>query len=239
MKEMEEAEIRMEKKGKKGDDGEHDGDDGSSGNHPPIIGIGKIISGSGGPSDGSSSERTSSKCNNGNSDTCTGISDGTSTSTVINGVPVVVAAPSTIIIGDQTITAIPSTPTTVIANGQLFTVNSEQIIAPSTTLQLLPSSSSSSGTGLTPVTAGGITFSIDSTIALVSGKTYTIGPGATATITTVINSETVRIGIDGFSFPTTTVTVSPVASAGDADTLETRAMAGAETFVAVLLGLVG
>lgn len=104
--------------------------------------------------------------------------------------------------------------------------------------------------GLTPVTAGGITFSIDPTVAVISGKTYTIGTGATEETTTVINSQTVRIGTEGVSFPTTTVapaapapvtTSTTSTSTGGADTLEKRLMSSGTTgtFLAVLLGLVG
>ncbi|KAI9874903.1 MAG: hypothetical protein M1830_009139 [Pleopsidium flavum] len=54
------------------------------------------------------------------------------------------------------------------------------------------------------VTAGGLTFSVDSTAAIISGTTYAIGSGASP-ITKVIAGQTVSFGRNGVGFASTTV----------------------------------
>jgi len=109
------------------------------------------------------------------------------------------------VIGDQTITSIPSVPTTVVANGQTFILSSGSILAPSTTVAIF--GPGSQGGSLTPTTIGDITLSIGPSIAVISGKTYTIGPSAIPT-TTVVNGETISIGPGGVGFPTKTIAPS-------------------------------
>ena len=108
-------------------------------------------------------------------------------------------------IGGQTITSIPSVPTTVVANGQTLILSSGSIITPSTTVAIF--GAGSQGGSLTPTTIGDITLSIGPSIAVISGKTYTIGPSAIPT-TTVINGETISIGPGGVGFPTQTIAPS-------------------------------
>lgn len=54
------------------------------------------------------------------------------------------------------------------------------------------------------VTAGGLTFSIESTEAVVNGTTYAIGSGA-ADRTIVKGTTTIRLGTDGVELPSTTI----------------------------------
>ena len=54
------------------------------------------------------------------------------------------------------------------------------------------------------VTAGGLTFSIESSKAVVNGTTYAIGSGAAAR-TIVKGSTTIRLGTDGVELPSTTI----------------------------------
>jgi len=64
------------------------------------------------------------------------------------------------------------------------------------------------------VTAGGITFSeVASSLAVIGGKTFTIGPGATPT-TDVINGQTISLGPGGIGFSTTTFTGVPTSNTG-------------------------
>jgi hypothetical protein len=107
--------------------------------------------------------------------------------------------PSITVISGKTYTMGPSAiPTTVFANGQAFILSSGSIITPSTTIAIF---------SLTLTTMGDITLSVGPSIAVISGKTYTIGPSAIPT-TTVVNGETISIGPGGIGFPTTTIAPS-------------------------------
>ena len=85
---------------------------------------------------------------------------------------------------------------TVVLGSQTIGIGSAGIELPSTTIT--PEQ--------TPVavTAGGLTFSIDSTEAVVNGTTYAIGSGAAAR-TIVQGSTTIRLGTDGVELPSTTI----------------------------------
>ena len=142
--------------------------------------------------------------NNGPAPTAAGGIPAKPTSFVVNGVSVSIGG-SSIVIGGQTITSIPSAPTTIVANGQTLILSSGSIITPSTTIAIF--GAGSQGGSLTPTTIGDITLSIGPSIAVISGKTYTIGPSAIPT-TTVINGETISIGPGGVGFPTQTIAPS-------------------------------
>ncbi|KAI9781469.1 MAG: hypothetical protein M1816_002356 [Peltula sp. TS41687] len=92
-----------------------------------------------------------------------------------------------------------TTPTTAIINGQTVSLGPEGISFGSTTIAVPRPTFS-------PVTAGGLTFSVNPTEAVISGTTYSIGVGAMPT-TTVINGQTVSLGPDGIGLATTTVPV--------------------------------
>ena len=85
---------------------------------------------------------------------------------------------------------------TVVLGSQTIRIGSAGVEFPSTTI----------APEQTPiaVTAGGLTFSIDSTEAVVNGTTYEIGSGAAAK-TIVKGSTTIRLGRDGVELPSTTI----------------------------------
>ena len=129
----------------------------------------------------------------------------------VGGVPIIVG-PSTIQIGANLITGFvtATSPTTIVANGQTFTIDESEVIGPSTTIPI-PAADADSEPTLSPITADGITFSIGPTEAVISGTTYIIGPNASPT-TTVIDGQTITIGSDGLSFPSTTIAPPPAAT---------------------------
>ena len=85
---------------------------------------------------------------------------------------------------------------TVVLGSQTIGIGSAGIELPSTTI----------APEQTPiaVTAGGLTFSIDPTEAVVNGTTYAIGSGAAAR-TIVKGLTTIRLGTDGIELPSTTI----------------------------------
>ena len=135
---------------------------------------------------------------------------------------------TTLVIGSQTLVLGPSgimqtaaTPSTITFNGLTITMGATQAMISGTTyplgdtkssttlviggqtLVLGPSGISAEAT-LSQVTADGLTFSMDATEAVVSGTTYTVGPGAPPT-TLVIGSETVSLGPGGVGLASTTI----------------------------------
>ena len=85
---------------------------------------------------------------------------------------------------------------TVVLGSQTIGIGSAGVELPSTTI----------APKQTPIaaTAGGLTFSIESTEAVVNGTTYAIGSGAAAR-TIVKGSITIRLGTDGVELPSTTI----------------------------------
>src|SRR4029077_19265954 len=100
---------------------------------------------------------------------------------------------------------------------------SGQIVGHGTTVSLFnPDSGASSGGSegqLVPTTVGGIALSVGPSVAVISGKTYTIGPGATPT-TTVVNGKTISIGPSGVGTvtPTAPSTISSTTSSTKSST---------------------
>lgn len=112
--------------------------------------------------------------------------------------------------------AIPDTSskTTLEVNGQTYVVQNSAIIASGTTLAITPEQKQvSTMATASRVTAGGLTFSIDASQAIISGKTYAIGTGAGASATLDIGSETLVLGSGGVIFPSTTVAPKKIATA--------------------------
>ena len=108
--------------------------------------------------------------------------------------------PSEAVIGGHTFTIGPdSAPTTTVINGQTISIGPHGVGLASTTVAL-PHAQPSFST----VTAGGLTFSVAASEAVIGGHTFTIGPGSSP-ITTVINGQTVSIGPNGVGLATTTV----------------------------------
>ena len=152
---------------------------------------------------------------------------------VVNGVLINIGG-SSIIIGDQR--SIPPDPTTIVVNGQTFTLSSGNIIGPSTTVAIF--SPGFQGGSLTAATIVGdipLSNSIGPSIAVISGKTYTIGPSATPT-TTVVNGQTISIGPGGVGFATTTISPS-LFTGGAAASQDLAKFSG--SFSALFLVLVG
>lgn len=132
---------------------------------------------------------------------------------------------TTLVIGDQTLVLGPSgiatTSSTITLNGLTVTMDASQAMIGGTTYTLGGTKSSTTlviggqtlvlGPGgisaeatLSQVTADGITFSMDATEAVVSGTTYTVGPGATPT-TLVLGSESISLGPGGVGLASTTI----------------------------------
>ena len=128
---------------------------------------------------------------------------------VIGGVSVTEIGASIAILNGMTVTignnAVPST--TVIA-GETVIIGSSALTVGGATLTYpfnVPTST---------ITAGGITFSeIGSTLVVIGGTTYTIGPGAKTT-TEVYNGQTISIGPGGVGFKTTTFTAATATATG-------------------------
>ena len=113
-------------------------------------------------------------------------------------------AQSEAIIGGRTYTiGSDSAPTTTVVNGQTISIGPHGIGLASTTVALPGFEPSFSA-----VTAGGLTFSVAASEAVIGGHTFTIGPGSKAT-TTVINGQTISIGPHGIGLATTTVALPP------------------------------
>jgi hypothetical protein len=120
----------------------------------------------------------------------------------VNGVPVIVLPSSSgVVIGGQVISVPQSgSKTTVVANGNTFTLGKSAIVGPGTTIAIAADQAG----GPTPVTANGLTFQVGATQAIISGKTYAIGAGAPTT-TLNIGGQTVVVGPSGVGVPGETV----------------------------------
>ena len=131
----------------------------------------------------------------------------TPATTSIDDVPVQVL-PSSVVVGGQ-IVPIPDTSseTTLQVNGQTFTVQNSQIIAPGTTYAITPDKNQAGPATATAsaVTAGGLTFTVGASQAIISGTTYPVGIGAGSSTAVKVGSETVIIGSGGVVLPSTTV----------------------------------
>lgn len=101
------------------------------------------------------------------------------------------------VIASSTFTIGPHAPrTTKVIDGQTVSLGPDGIVFASTTIPYLPTKL---------VTAAGITFTeIGSTIAIIGGSTFTIGPGARPT-TDIYNGQTISLGPGGIGFRTTTL----------------------------------
>lgn len=136
-----------------------------------------------------------------------GIAPAAPVTATIDSVPVQIL-PSSVVIGGQVL-SIPGTSseTTLQVNGQIFTLQNSQIVAPGTTYAITTvRDQESSATALpSPVTAGGLTFSVGASQAIISGTTYAIGNGAGSSTTVRVGGKTVVIGSIGVLLASTTV----------------------------------
>lgn len=120
---------------------------------------------------------------------------------VVGGVSITEIGSTLAVVDGVTITIGPGVkPMTTVINGHTLTIGPSGLGVGSATLSF-PFNPTTQA-----VTAGGITFSeIGSTLVVLGGKTYTIGPGAKPT-TDVYNGQTISIGPNGVGFKTTTFT---------------------------------
>jgi hypothetical protein len=121
---------------------------------------------------------------------------------------VVLPSSSGVVIGGQVVSIPPSSSkTTVVANGNTFTLGKSSIIGPGTTIALAVDYAP------TPVTANGLTFKVGATQAIISGTTYAIGAGAPTT-TLTIGGQTIVVGPSGVGVPGKTI--APAKTTGTA-----------------------
>lgn len=116
------------------------------------------------------------------------------------------------------------------ADGPTFSMDESQAIISGTTYTLEHTQSSSTlisdgrtfilgphgisvKATLSPYTAKGLTFSMDATEAIISGTTFSIGPGASST-TVVLGNETVSIGPSGVGLASTTIAMPNATGTG-------------------------
>ena len=113
-------------------------------------------------------------------------------------------------------------PTTITAGGQTISIGKNGVGFASTTFPPVhvQATALADSDFYSSVTADGLKMSIDSTAAVIDGKTYKIGPGSSPE-TTVVDGRTISIGPGGVGMVSTTVnpaTMSfPTATSGPGD----------------------
>ncbi|RDW80760.1 hypothetical protein BP5796_05458 [Coleophoma crateriformis] len=143
------------------------------------------------------------------STTLGGISHPTGTQIgIAGGLGVTEIGSSIVVIQSTTFTIGPKAgTTTAVIMGNTISANPSAIEIGTTTILSYPLNPTTQA-----ITAGGVTFSeIGTSLVVLGGTTFTIGPGAKTT-TDVYNSQTISIGPGGVGFKTTTV-VPPSATA--------------------------
>jgi hypothetical protein len=169
--------------------------------------------------------------------------------------------PTAIVIGGQTITFVPPIPT-VVSGGRTLVFSSGHTIGGSATVPLFapggngpaptaagnvptkPTASvaifgsGSRGGSLTATTIGGVTIPLGPSIAVISGKTYTIGPSVMPT-TIVVNGQTISIGPGGVGFATTALSPPSLFTGGAAASRDLAKFSKClpALFLALLVGL--
>lgn len=110
---------------------------------------------------------------------------------------------SVVVIGDSTFTYGPGLGVqTDVFNGETLTIGPSGINLGSTTLGGV------SNSGVAIGVAGGVTITeVGSSIVIISGSTFTFGPGSTPK-TTIINGQTISIGPSGIGTPSATTSTS-------------------------------
>lgn len=99
--------------------------------------------------------------------------------------------------------------TTAVIDGKTISIGPQGIGLAGTTIPLPNPTAASFQT----VTAGGLTFVVNPTEAIISGRTFAIGSGI-APITTVIDGQRISIGPGGIGLATTTVALPPPSASG-------------------------
>jgi hypothetical protein len=140
------------------------------------------------------------------------------------GSSIVVLGGSTITLGAQ------ATPTTEVVDGVTVSVGPGGVGIGGTTIA--PPSGGAGGAAPTrAVTAAGITFSkVGSSLVVIGTRTFTVGPGATAT-TDVYDGVTVSIGPGGVGFATTTVAYAAPTGTGAGEVFVTTSGAAGGRFL--------
>ncbi|SLM36512.1 hypothetical protein LPUS_06078 [Lasallia pustulata] len=91
----------------------------------------------------------------------------------------------------------------VVYQGQSFTLNPSQFVAPGT---IIPIPAVTASPILSPVTVGSIIFSLGPSAAIIRSSTYLFSPGQPP-LTTVLDGQTIHIGANGIGFASTTVAI--------------------------------
>ncbi len=122
-------------------------------------------------------------------------------STVTAGGLTFVVGPSQAVVGGRTFIVGPQiAPTTTVVKGQTISIGPQGVGLAATTVPL----PALGNDVLSTVTAGGLTFAVGPSQAVIGGRTFTIGSGI-APVTTVVNGQTISIGPRGIGLATTTV----------------------------------
>ncbi len=118
--------------------------------------------------------------------------------------PVTVAIqPSGVVLDGQTINDQPGTPTqTVVAGGQTFVVNPSQVIGAGATIDRASALGGVFAAQPTSTNIGGVSVAVSSSIAVIGGTTFTLGP---TSIVTTIQGQAVTIGPSGIGIGTQTI----------------------------------
>ena len=133
--------------------------------------------------------------------------DATLSTYTANGLTFTVGASKAIIDG-RTFSIGPNVAaTTVVIDGKTISIGPRGVGLAGTTIPLPNPAAASFQT----VTAGGLTFVVNPTEAIISGRTFAIGSGI-APVTTVIDGQRISIGPSGVGLATTTVALPPSAS---------------------------
>ena len=126
-------------------------------------------------------------------------------------------APSEAVVKGSTFAIGPGMPATMVLDHQTVSIGPSGIYFPGSTVDL-PSVTSEATQPPVAVSAGGLSFSVGPTDAIIGGSTYAIGNSAKAR-TIEVGSETVVLGTSGVIFPSTTVPPEQTPSAMTIDGL--------------------
>ena len=91
----------------------------------------------------------------------------------------------------------------VVYQGQSFTLNPSQFVAPGT---IIPIPAVTASPILSPMTVVSIIFSLGPSAAIIRSSTYLFSPGQPP-LTTVLDGQTIHIGANGIGFASTTVAI--------------------------------
>ncbi|KAL9616638.1 MAG: hypothetical protein Q9160_008521 [Pyrenula sp. 1 TL-2023] len=119
------------------------------------------------------------------------------------GVVVLVGSTDAVIAGTTYRIGSGATMTTAVINGLTLTIGPGGVGLPSTTIH--PGAQATDESSISTITSDGLIYTVDATEAIISGTTYQIGKGATAS-TLVIGGKTVSLGPSGVGIVSATRT---------------------------------